>query len=545
MTDMKAKRLAVLGAWTALQGYYVAAHFSWYHLGILALGLIYLLCTTVLSKKQGDVVVTLGNLLGTTSVCFLGYYVVTRIVLQYVYSSDALDQFMRDLEMGTVYMRRGLDLDGNNVFFLIVPLVIIAFLRKKISKPIWNLILRYAFGFTAYQFLLRTFCNHRNITVLYLIFTLMFMFSDILAFLHVGVRLKSFKRWHNIVSILLLVVLNIRPYTLDPFTQPGFMEYFFLTCGFKWYTALFIFAVLLVPYLVAASKCDKRKADTLTDAYVFWIALCLLVSAFFLTYSYVGYWWVLVILYMAALIYAMIGLHPKKSPVKEGKLNGRGFVAMITAFLVLFTITGHSGKLLIGVVLSGGYLFLRSFWRENKPMSGVYWKPKAVFMTLVLFYIACVAASWLWCMRRIDTNFYLLAGLFVVAAGFVWFMFYDSGLFVRQTKIITVSVTVVFAVLCFALCCKYGSKIHVEFDGQEITALEVEARGKGNEVDTVEYFWLDDYLTPDEDQDRFAKEYQLKDERIPERDGKLTIVAKDLRGIVTEKTVWIHRKPMW
>lgn len=544
MSDMKAKRLAVLGAWTALQGFYVATHFSWYHVGILALGFIYLLVTTVTCKKQGDVVVTLGKFLGTTFMCFLGYYVVTRIVLQYVYSSDALNQFLYELEMGTQYISRG-EMDGDKTFFLVIPLGIIAFMRKKLRNPMWNLVLRYAFGFTVYNSLLRLFCDHKNITVMYLIFTLMFMFSDILALLQVGVRLKTFKRWHNLLSILLLFVLDLRPFTLDPFTQPGFMEYFFLTCGLKWYIALYIFAVLLVPYLVAASKCDKRKVETLTDAYVFWIALGVLVSAFFLTYWYVGYWWVLVILYGGALIYAMTGLHPKKNPAKEGHLTGKEFVGTITGFMVLFTVTGHNGKLLIGVVLAAGFLILRNFYRENKPMNSVYWKPKAVFLTLILFYIACVTAAWLWCVRRMDVNFLLLAGMFAVSAGFVWFMFYDSGLFLRQTRVITTSVVIVFSVLCFALCCKYGSKIKVEFDGQEITTLEVEARGRDNEVDSVEYFWLDDYLTLDGDRDRFPEEYQLKNEEIPERDGRLKIVAKDLRGIVTERIVWIHRKPLW
>ena len=126
------------------------------------------------------------------------------------------------------------------------------------------------------------------------------------------------------------------------------------------------------------------------------------------------------------------------------------------------------------------------------------WKQKAIYISLILFYIACVTAAYLWCLRRIDYNFLLLAGLFVVAAGFVWFTFLDSGLFERETRIFSGSVVVVFAILCVALCCKFGSKITVEFDGNQITTMEIESRGRDNEVESVEYYWLEDYLTRSE-----------------------------------------------
>lgn len=546
MSDNKTKHIAALGAWAALHAYFLAFHFSWSNFAWYSIMLLFLFCTTVLGKKRDEtcVVATLGNLLGSTFAVLLGYYVIATILPTFRIPegqdlAGAFNAVTEQLLHKIDSSRFEIGFGGKNGFVMLISAVVFFFGRKSLKHPILAILFKYFWTGCIFAALIDTNYGSKEIMFLYVICTLLFVACDIINYQRDGSWNKAGKRWHNILNLLLLLVLILQPDALAPFTQEGYIEYYFLTCGFKWYTALYILIVFVAAGWFMFSGCDTSDAQSTTDLFVFWNAVCVLITLFFVTRFYVGYWWIVVLMYGICVTVTITTLHPTKVQNNE-KLDGYGFafLPLVSIAVIITVIAGHYGRLLITwAFLGGAILILDQFLRRND--EDVWWKD-ARFYTVALLAIGAIAVVDLWRSDRLVSNFLVLLGLLVVSLVFVWIISCDSGLFVKRSQLVQTLTVVLFAILCISLCAKNGAKIKIDMADSGKIGVDVSSKREDRTIEDVEYYWLEDLLLLDEDLEGFPKEEELINKMIPKRDGRLRVVATDNYGAQTEQIYWVH-----
>ena len=550
MSANRTKHIAALVAWAALHAYYLAFHFSWSNFILLAIALLYLLCTTVLGKKHDEtyVVGTLGNLLGTSFAVLLGYYILTAIIPTFKIPENT--DFSGAFTAINVQLGQKLGATKFKIAFtgvrdyVILAVAVVFFFGSMSSKhPLVGILFKYLWTCCVFAILIDANYRSKEIMFLYVICTLLFVACDILSYQHDGSRKKTGKRWYNVLNILLLFVLILEPYTLVPFTQSGFIEYYFLTCGFKWYTALYILVVLVVAGLFMVlgfdSSNESLEAKSNTDVFVFWNAICVLITLFFMTRFYVGYWWAIALIYGIGIAIVLTALNPTKvQGNKKLEVMWYLFLPIISMAAIVTAIAGHYGRLLITwAFIGGGTLTVDQFLRRND--KDEWWKD-ARFYTIVLSSIGAIAAIDLWGFNRLALNFLVLLGMLVVSLVFVWVISSDSGLFAKRSQLMQTITVVLFATLCISLCSKNGGKIKISPDDNGKIVVDLSAARGDRVIENVEFYWLEDYLLLDRNQEGFPEEVQLTNKKIPEQDGRLRVIVTDNYGSQTERIYWVH-----
>ncbi len=545
MSENKKKHITVLIAWAALQAYYLAFHFSWGSFSCFAIALIYLFCTTVLGKKQDNihVVETIGNLIGTTFAAFLGYHVVTTIFPAFQIPENA--DFSGAFTAINSQLVDKIDSSGFRIAFsgtaspiMLVAAVVFFLLKIFAKRAAVKILYQYLWRGCLFAALIHTNYRSKEILILYAVCTLVFVACDILSCQQNGKPYKAGKRWYTALNVLLIVVLILQPDALAPFTQKGYMEYYFITSGFKWYTALYILAVLVAAGIFMVPRDASTEAKSVMDIFVFWNAVCVLVTLFFMTRFHVGYWWVVALIYGICVTVVLVAFSPIRVDGNE-KLRDMDFLFLpvVSIGVIITVIAGHYGRLLAIWALVGGGLLIAHQLRQRSSEDG--WVKDARFYSMILLVVGVVAAVFLWGFNRLGLNFLILLGMLVVALAFVWIISSDSGLFAKRSQLMQIISVALFVVLCISLCCKNGSKIKITTDESDKIVVDVSAR-KNREIETIEYYWLESYLLLDDRQEGFPQEVLLPDEQIPEQDGRLRVVVTDNYGSMTERIYWVH-----
>ncbi len=539
MSEKRIKHLTALAVWAIIQGYFLALHFSWGNAIVMAVGLVLLALSMLFGEHVDKLNVKddLLKLLRITFLVFLGYFVVSHIVPMYTDKENALELLLTNFGAGVEYFFDRVEFSPLTLFLLVL-----FFITGRSKKhPLLNMLSKYLFWAVLMIACFKVWCDAVSITVLVLLSTLIFATCDIYDYLCCNIYTKDCKRWYRVLTFLLLLVLMLKPDALLPYAQPGYMEKYFVIDGFKWYTALLLFALFAgAAYIMWRMDREDGVIGIGNDAYLFLIAACLVVAAFFMTRFFVGYWWVLAILYSIGIGYALVALHPKKTADYLSKRKRTYlFVPVLTVLLVVLTIAGHNGRLMRMSMLLATAAGVAWLWKHTD-FSTDTWKDKAWFYTGLMLAVALNVLVTLYCFRRITFNFLLLLGIFAVCAAFVWFLSMQSGLLSRKSYFARAAVVAVFVILCLSLCGTGGSKIELQTGDPLLPAVTVTARGKDNQVQAVEYYWWASAAAPDETQEDFPEEIQIDGTLIPNTDGRLRVVALDSMGIKTEQIYWIH-----
>lgn len=566
MTVSRRRHVITLAAWAAFQGLFLALHFSWFNLGVLLLGALFLFCATVCGKRHDNTMVlfTLGHLVGVTFAVFAGYYIAS-VILPYLLSAESFGAALSEmLQMGMECLGDGMD-DGPPIGNILIAILVLI-LKKKLGEkhPFFEILCKYAFVALLIFIPLSAWCSSWTVKGLYLAAMAIFICCDVMIYRCNDAYPKTGRRWFVTCSILLLVVLLLNPYALEPFTEEGFVEYFFLIKGLKWYVALIEFLILLLATIGMKVGANVRNPRQITDFFLYLNVLCVFAMIFVLAKFYVGYWWVFALLYGICVLFSLIVLPPKRTADRRMEPLSLYWLPVITGILMIIVISAHYGWLRVALVFWAGVVVLipsiRDYADSPYHFAG---KTQTIFFTKELVWIALVAGMILWSFRRLLFSYLLLLGIFAVCLAFVWFIGYDSGLFKRDWRVVGGSAVVVFLVLCLCLCLRGGSRIEMNWNEDGLPAVEVEARGDENELGSVEYYWLDLGGASEEEEDSksnknnknneeneeeeatkdslFPQEVELDpEEELPAEDGRLRVVATDANGIVTERVFWIH-----
>lgn len=546
MSENKIKHIAALGAWAALHVYYLAFHFTWSNFALFAIALIFLFYTTVVGKEHDEshVVETLGNLLGTSFAVLLGYYITTAMVPAFEIPVNAnFSEIILSIFEQLVQKIKSTEFEisfwESSSYVLLIAAVVMFFGSKSSKYPVLGILFKYLWTGCVFAALINANYQSVGLLLLYMACTLLFVACDILNYQHDGNQGKIGKRWYNILNFLLLLALLLQPDTLTPFTQKGFIEYYFLMCGFKWYTALYILIVFGVAGIFMMVGYNETEAKSKTDIFVFWNAICVLITTFFISRFYVGYWWGVTILYGIGVTVVVTLLIPTK--VKddvEWKRLSFVLLPIISLATIVTVVSGHFGRLLITWVFIGGAIVIINQLLQRKCED--VWYKDACFYTVVILSVGATAAVSLWGSNRLVYNFLILAGMLVVSLFFVWVVSSDSGLFAKRSQLVQMITVVMFAISCISLCTKTGVEIKISPDEHGAIMLDISTKREDREIEIVEYYWLPDYLHLDENQEGFPKEKQLDDKIIPKQDGRLRVVVTDNYGVQTEQIYWVH-----
>lgn len=552
MSDNKVKHIGALICWAVLHAYYLALHFSKTNLAVYAVAVLYLFLTTVQSEKQEKthVVDTLSELVGTTFAVFLAYYFFCRILPDFV----AVEKtgFLECVKFMATQLKRAISMNLKHEismfssllekrhFVALIAAAVFFFKRNSSKHPILGIAFKYLWSGTLLMVYIDMHYRSVGILGICMAVTMIFIACDVMKFHQNRSCGKAGKKWYNALSILLFVMLLIRPGVFRPFLEEGYMEYYFITCGLKWYTVLFLLVVLFVTGIVMIIGYDEHNAKTNTDVFVFWDMICILIAVFFMSRFYVGYWWVVAAVYAICVTVAIVALNPVEMDKSYTRMMSTYlFLLIATVAAVITVIAGHYGRLLQTWVIVGGIVVSADQYRRRK--KDCRWLIDARFYGVVLLCIALSAAITLWCTNRLVFNFLVLAGIFVCAMAFVWVTSMDSGLFANRSQTAQIAATVLFALLCVSLCSKNGAKIKIAPDDVGTPIVEISTKGDRT-VERVEYHWLEDYLQLEDEKKGFSREVMLPGSSVPQRDGRLRVTVTDNYGTQVERIYWVHVK---
>ena len=542
MSEKRIKQIAALGAWALIQAYFLAFHFSWNNLIVMAVGLTVLAMFMLFGQFKDKTNVTdhLMLLLGITFLTYWGYYVVSEIVPIFAEVEDAGLVFSEQLAFGFENFFNSLEFN-----LLIWALAIgIFFLGRSEKHPLRKILCKYLFWTVLLTPCITLWSEPAFFPILLTVVpALAFALFDIFDYLRCNVHSNGGKWWYRLLMVLLVLTLIVKNNALVPFSQPGYVEYLFFIDGLKWHGALLLtLAFAGAGYIMWTMDRKAGEQGIGTDAFVFWNLGCAVVATFVLSKFHVGYWWLLAILYAIGFCYATIGLHPKKteSNAKKRKLSCL-FVPVLTVVLVVLTVAGAYGNLIRAMIFLASVAGVAALWKHTD-LNTEAWKDKAWFYTGILLAVALNGGAALWCGSRSAANLALLAGILVVCVAYIWFLSYQSGLLHRKSHVVRSVVVAVLVISCLCLCGKSGAEIKLVTDEiLQTRQIEVTPNNEDVEIASVEYYWWENYLSLDEEKPQPASEAPLLGtETSPEGGGRLRVVVTDVNGVVTEKIFWMH-----
>ena len=546
MSDNKIKHLATWIAWVLIHIYILAFRFTLYSLAVLAVAAVYLLLTTVLSKKHEDgyLYQTVGNLLGTSLFVFLGWSIVTGILPEILANAERMEPFWQT-KIQTLLDNAVAICSYDAVRMALLGTVIVFVIRCIVSKStMLKMLFSYVYNVLWMGAVLEVVYESKELGFMCVAIACIFAFVEAWAIRASGEREKNGKRWLNILSILLFVVICWEPSFLVPYMQKGYLEYFFVISAAKWYHLLFALVILGALTFVYSEYGDPDERGGMIDLRYAIRAICMILVIFFLDKFHVGYWWVLMLITIVFEIADMLFIFPKDDD-EDRMLGGLLAEIGIALVLIILTIAGHYGRFVMTLAVLGGIAAIfAAVVYGSEEADYCSWVPAAWMYTAIVAALAVVAAISLWFYRNLGYNFWLLLAMSLVSIGVLWLLSYNGDVDRSPWNIPQLVVIGAFVIGVGCLCFSHGSTIRfVQEDGQP-PIVEAEAKGEDNRVVSLKYYWTEDWIKRDDATTGIPEEVEISGTyQIPDGDGKLRVVATDAHGIVTEEIFWIHVAP--
>lgn len=542
MSEHKIKHLATLIAWVLIHIYILAFRFTLYSLAVLVVAAVYLLVTTVFSKKHEDGYLseTIGNLLGTSLFVFLSWSVVTEILPEILANAAANDEFWL-IKLDEALNNAVLIASQDPMSKALLGTVVVFVIQCVVSKSnMLKMLMSYVYNVLWMGAVLDVVYASKELSFMCVVIAGVFAFVEAWSIKAWDTRAKNGKRWLNVLTVLLFIVICWDPGFLIPYAQEGYLEYFFVISAAKWYHLLFAVVILgALAFVHGMYAFDEEDHMHMIDFRFPLRAACMFVLVFFLDKFHVGYWWVLMII---AIGYEIIDvLFIDSADRMYGSLIGE--IAVIVLLIVL-TIAGHFGRFVMTLAVLAGIIAI-----FTAVVNGVYdndgdeWKPAAWMYTAIIAVIAVIAAISLWFYRNLDYNFWLLLALGIVSIGVLWLLSYNGSIKRSAWNIPQAVVMAVFVIGVGCLCFSHGSTIRFVEGERQTTLVEAEAKGEDNRIVSLDYYWTEDWLSRDNATFEIAEEVEISGNQIPNTEGKLRVVATDAYGITTEEIFWVHVAP--
>lgn len=547
MSEQKIKHLATWIAWVLIHIYILAFRFTLYSLALLAVAAVYLLITTVYSKKHEDryLYETMGNLLGTSLFVFLGWSAITGILPEILTNVDRMETFWE--AKLSVLLNNALAIFSYDAMSLALFGTVIVFVIQRIvgKTTMLKMLFSYVYNVLWVGSVLEVVYESKELGFMCVVLACIFAFVEAWAIKASGSRAQNGKRWLNVLTVLLFIMICWDSEFLVPFTQEGYLEYFFIISSAKWYHLLFALLILgALAYIYGdVTVTDDDRRDMIDIRYPV-RGICMILVVFFMNKFHVGYWWILMLIAIIYEIIDMLFIFPQDDD-EDRMFTGVFAEIGIALALIVLTIAGHYGRFVMTLAILGGivaiWFVLATVFGETRETK---WNHIGWMYTAVIAVISVIAAISLWFYRNLGYNFWLLLTLSIVSIGVLWLLSYNGSVSRSLWNIPQLVVLGVFVICVGCLCFSHGSTIRFIQNNQQISAVEVEAKGEGNNSVSLEYYWTDDWLIRENATTDIPEEKEISGiNQIPDGDGKLRVVSTDLHGIVTEEIFWVHVAP--
>lgn len=300
---------------------------------------------------------------------------------------------------------------------------------------------------------------------------------------------------------------------------------------FAWWKVILVTLILVIG---ACIKVDDSGFGFRVDSYALIIGAELIFSIKIMMCNYFTYCWVLLIALMIGTFRVMINDYSNHK--KTLHLDAASYmVVQYVVFIVIFFMLKNG--LWINVIISilWGMFFYNEFFVKKKSVNNQSnWY-------LIILCIASEVIAWIWHFRfSIEVMWMIIlifSGVFVTLC--IISKIHPASF--KAPDSIRWGLCMGMIILCLFTMTKYGTKIKVKddhaFEHQAIT-LELDARGKNNEVNEAYYFWRDKYGR------KISEEIEVKGKAsdIPIRDELLTVITTDSHGVRTTFYYWY---PHW
>lgn len=297
---------------------------------------------------------------------------------------------------------------------------------------------------------------------------------------------------------------------------------------FAWWKVI-LSAIVLVGCSIAAYDHDNEKMTA--DSVVFAVIASAIVLLKVLMENFFSYNWVLFIVFLVSSVRC---LRNERRQTETLRLSSPVYLAaQIVSFLVAIKLI--KGGLWINVIVICLYtlIFYSAYGKEKTE------KRRLRHWLMVLSVPAVYAMAYIWQRRfSMDTVIMILLA-YVVFAGVIIILSWphpDKQITPPGFKMLP---CLFMILLCLISMTRYGAKVDIEFNTDTDTAIvAIEAKGKENQIESVEYYWSDNKgeIIGSE------RTMSVEGSDIPVKGEKLTVVVTDINGVVTTETEWY---PEW
>lgn len=538
MTNIQKSKTAAVITWVVIMGYYLHFYFSMHTVVIFAAALVYIFICVFYTKNSNSYGVIANNLVNMTGVS------ITVILLWRIFSL-----YTDNYGIGRIWVRFFSDL-GAALLALSINIamlfVIIGFFLPLIVKgleahPLKQFLFRYLPSAVCFAIAILSISREWTGVLEYTAVCLLYFYSFSFTKLGGSKNPKAGAFWYLLFSSLYVL-----------FEVPGRfvimrlgLEDYFLKNVIPWQ------GVLLVSLTLAAGFAFIYKTEGRTcDAFSYCTSFCILPVLYVFSLFYVGYWWILLVVFIAAVMSMNIMLCP--SVIRRSGTSPAvrwASIPILCSAVIFLLFEAHYGKLLLGVTAVAAVAFAYCILKDPK-------KKKSDAETNVRTYIVLIAMaaavflSRLWVERRDTKNFityFIILGCFIL---FILIQNFNSKLFRNQksVKVILRVSVILFAVLSIVLSSHGGSSIKIRPDGQNSKVIvEINANGKSNSIASVEYRWFENRFTIQNMTMLQGKDFsgQLlsptgQEVALPSDTGYLEVTVKDGSGVITTAGIWQH-----
>ncbi len=300
------------------------------------------------------------------------------------------------------------------------------------------------------------------------------------------------------------------------------------TDGLAWWKVILSAVVLVGCAIVAFDYLnDTMGADALLLSFVASTLIVLRV----LIANYFSFNWILFVIFIVSSIRCL------KNELRQAKTLRLSTLAYVVLHFcaTLISIWLIKAGLWINLVIAGIYTLI--FYTTSKNRTNE--KHKLRHWLTILSVPATYAIAIVWQLRFSLDAVVLIALAYVVFAGVMVILHWphpDNLAVPRGYKVIICAMLIL---LCWISASRYGADVNVTFDTEKQTvAVEIEANGKNNQIQSVEYQWSSIIGESAEATATMSK----NGASIPIQGEILTITVTDTHGVVTTKTEWY---PNW
>lgn len=296
------------------------------------------------------------------------------------------------------------------------------------------------------------------------------------------------------------------------------------TVNFAWWKVILSGVVLVGCAVVAYDYVnDTMGADSLVLGFTASVIVLLKV----LMCNYFSFSWVVFLVFLVSSIRC---LRNEQRQTKTLRLDSP--VYLTVQFVVLLgAIHLIKAGLWINVIVLSVYtliFYTTAGKRKNETHELRFW-------ITILSAPAVYAIAYIWQMRFAMETVVMILLAFTVSVGAMIILNWPHPDKLKVPKGFKMLICLFMVLLCWISMGRYGAKVDIEFEDSTNTAVvEIEAKGKENGIETVEYYWSD----ISGEMIGSEKTMATKGAEIPIKGEKLTIVVTDINGVKTTKEEW-------